>query len=598
MTDFQNPQQEPGTERRLLLAFALTFLIVVGSQFLMKKYGPPVPAAAPVTQSASQSSTQTPVPQNGSSQAGGVQSAAGSGTAGSSAPVITKQVITKQASAESETVVENDLYKIRFSNRGGLVKSWVLKKYDDEKGQPLELVNSSASEKYGFPLSLFTYDGNLQSRLNQALYVASGSGSLQAPADITFEFADQDLTVRKAFHFDHSYLVKVETSVRYKGADVQAYSAWPAGFGDETGVAIYGSGQLEYQSDDKIERVAAKKIIGGNTINGPLAWVGPTDRYFAAIFLPDDPQNSVLVTLRNPLEIPKDPSRPKATETVKVDVLGAAVGDRRGPTTQHLYVGPKSLEVLEKVPVPTLHGVTPDLTGLVNFGFFGIIAKPLFLWLKWTYFHVVANWGWAIALQTLIINLVLLPLRITQMKSALKMQKIQPQAKAIQEKYKKYSLRDPRKAEMNTEIAALYKREGVNPAGGCLPLLIQMPFLFAYYSMLGAALDLRHAPWLWIRDLSSPDPMYLLPACVVVTMFLVQRMTPQGAIDPQQQKMMNIFMPVMLGYVSLNLAAGLCLYWSIGNMISIVQQTVMNRTSLGQEMRAMAEKRARKALKK
>ena len=593
MTDFQNPQQEPGTERRLLLAFALTFLIVVGSQFLMKKYGPPVPAAAPVTQSAPQSSAQTPAPQNGLSQAGGAQSAAGSGTAGSSTPVI-----TKQASAESETVVENDLYKIRFSNRGGLVKSWVLKKYDDEKGQPLELVNSSASEKYGFPLSLFTYDENLQSRLNQALYVASGSGSLQAPADIVFEFADQDLTVRKAFHFDHSYLVKVETSVRYKGADMQAYSAWPAGFGDETGVAIYGSGQLEYQSDDKIERVAAKKIIGGNTIGSPLAWVGPTDRYFAAIFLPDDPQNSVLVTLRNPLEIPKDPSRPKATETVKVDVLGAAVGDRRGPTTQHLYVGPKSLEVLEKVPVPTLHGVTPDLTGLVNFGFFGIIAKPLFLWLKWTYFHVVANWGWAIALQTLIINLVLLPLRITQMKSALKMQKIQPQAKAIQEKYKKYSLRDPRKAEMNTEIAALYKREGVNPAGGCLPLLIQMPFLFAYYSMLGAALDLRHAPWLWIRDLSSPDPMYLLPACVVVTMFLVQRMTPQGAIDPQQQKMMNIFMPVMLGYVSLNLASGLCLYWSIGNMISIVQQTVMNRTSLGQEMRAMAEKRARKALKK
>ena len=459
------------------------------------------------------------------------------------------------------------------------------------------LVNAAASEKYGFPLSLFTYDGNLQSRLNQALYVTSGAGTLQAPADITFEFADQDLVVRKAFHFDHSYLVKVETSVRYKGVDTQAYSAWPSGFGDETGVAIYGLGQLEYQNDEKVERVAAKKIVGGDTINGPLVWVGPTDRYFAAIFLPDDPQHSALVTLRNPLDILKDPSHPKSTETVKVDVLGAAVGDRRGPTTQHLYVGPKSLEVLEKVPVPTLHGVTPDLTGLVNFGFFGIIAKPLFLWLKWTYYHIVANWGWAIALQTLIINLVLLPLRITQMKSALKMQKIQPQAKAIQEKYKKYSLRDPRKAEMNTEIAALYKREGVNPAGGCLPLLIQMPFLFAYYSMLGAALDLRHAPWLWIRDLSSPDPMYLLPVCVVVTMFLVQRMTPQGAIDPQQQKMMNIFMPIMLGYVSLNLAAGLCLYWSIGNMISIVQQTVMNKTSLGQEMRAMADKRARKAQK-
>ena len=588
MSDFQNPQQEPGTERRLLLAFAITFLIIVVSQFLMKKYGPKVPDAAPVSQTAG----QAPVSQSATPQAGGSQAATPvTGAATTSA------VSTKQASTESETVVENDLYKIRFSNRGGLVKSWVLKKFDDDKGQPQELVNFTASAKYGFPLSLFTYDGNLQSRLNQALYVTSVSGTLQAPADITFEFADQDLVVRKAFHFDHSYLVKVETSVRYKGVDTQAYPAWPSGFGDENNLTAYGASQIEYHTDEKIERLAAKKVTGANTINGPFAWVGPTDRYFAAIFLPDDPQNSALVTLHSPLDIPKDADNPRANETVKVGVLGAAVGDRRGPTSQHLYVGPKSLEILEKIPVPALHGVTPDLTGLVNFGFFEIIAKPLFQWLKWTYHHVVANWGWAIALQTLIINLVLLPLRITQMKSALKMQKIQPQAKAIQEKYKKYSLRDPRKAEMNTEIAALYKREGVNPAGGCLPLLIQMPFLFAYYSMLGAALDLRHAPWLWVRDLSSPDPLHLLPVCILISMFLVQRMTPQGAIDPQQQKMMNIFMPIMLAFVSWNLAAGLCLYWSIGNVISIVQQTVMNKTSLGQEMRAMADKRARKAQK-
>ena len=113
----------------------------------------------------------------------------------------------------------------------------------------------------------------------------------------------------------------------------------------------------------------------------------------------------------------------------------------------------------------------------MDFGWWGIIAKPLFVWLKWTYRHVVPNWGWAIVLQTLIISLALLPLRITQMKSMLKMQRVAPQIKAIQEKYKKYSLRDPRKAPMNEEISALYKKEGVNPAGGCLPMLIQMPFL-------------------------------------------------------------------------------------------------------------------------
>jgi YidC/Oxa1 family membrane protein insertase len=208
--------------------------------------------------------------------------------------------------------------------------------------------------------------------------------------------------------------------------------------------------------------------------------------------------------------------------------------------------------------------------------------------------HIVANWGWAILLQTLVINVALLPLRLTQMKSMLKMQRVAPQIKSIQEKYKKYSLRDPRKAEMNQEISALYKQEGVNPAGGCLPLLIQMPFLFAYYRMLNVAMDLRHAPWLWIHDLSAPDPWHILPVAIIVTMLVMQRMTPQAGMDPAQQKMMNIMMPGMLGLMSWNLPAGLGLYWSAGQLIGIVQQSVMNRTSLGREMREMMEKRARK----
>jgi len=151
---------------------------------------------------------------------------------------------------------------------------------------------------------------------------------------------------------------------------------------------------------------------------------------------------------------------------------------------------------------------------------------------------------------------------------------------------------------MQQEIAAIYKEHGVNPVGGCLPLIIQMPFLFAYYSMLRSALDLRHAHWLWIRDLAAPDPWHLLPIGIIVTMFLTQRMTPQAGMDPTQQKMMNFMMPVMLGIISWNLAAGLCLYWAEGNIIAIVQQAIMNRTALGREMREMMEKRARKNSKK
>jgi YidC/Oxa1 family membrane protein insertase len=178
------------------------------------------------------------------------------------------------------------------------------------------------------------------------------------------------------------------------------------------------------------------------------------------------------------------------------------------------------------------------------------------------------------------------------------MQKVQPQMNAIKEKYKKYSMRDPRKQEMNQEIAALMKKEGVNPAGGCLPMLIQLPFLYAYYAMLGVAIDLRHAHWLWVADLSSHDPYYILPIAIIVTMLFTQKMTPQAGMDPAQQKMMNIMMPLFMGFISFNLAAGLCLYWSESQLIGIVQQWVMNRTSLGKEMREIAEKRARKKDKK
>jgi YidC/Oxa1 family membrane protein insertase len=172
---------------------------------------------------------------------------------------------------------------------------------------------------------------------------------------------------------------------------------------------------------------------------------------------------------------------------------------------------------------------------------------------------------------------------------------VAPQIKSIQDKYKKYSLRDPRKAGMNEEISALYKKEGVNPAGGCLPMLIQFPFLIAYYRMLGTALDLRHAHWLWISDLSAKDPYLVLPILMVISMFAMQRITPQPAgMDPGQQKMMMWMMPLMMGFFFFNFASGLSLYYAESNLIQMAQQAIMNKTKLGREMREMLEKRARK----
>jgi YidC/Oxa1 family membrane protein insertase len=575
-------------EQRLLLVLALTFVVVVLFQPLLKKYLPQATTAPAQIQPPAPMQSQAPAP-------------AAPARAGQTVQTL---AVTKQASAETETIIENDLYRITFDNRGGQVKSWILKKYEDDRGQPLDLVNGAASGKYGYPLSLWTYDEALRNKLNSALYVPSSSGQITAPAEITFEYADQDVSVRKKFRFDHTYTVAVETSVLVGGANVSAFPTWPAGFGDEFTPAAYAASRIEYHNDQSsarsylffpklTERLAIKAISSGSTIRGPFQWGGVVNQYFAAVFVPDDPQNAALVTLRNAVEIPKDWQKPNLQDTTKAEVLGAAVGNLSGPTVERLFVGPKSLQIVESVPVNGSNA-TSDLRDLINFGFFGVIARPLFIWLRWTYAHVVPNWGWAIVIQTFIITLALLPLRISSMKSALKMQKLQPQMNAIKEKYKKYSMRDPRKQEMNQEIAALMKKEGASPVGGCLPMLIQMPFLVAYYSMLGSALDLRHAHWLWISDLSSHDPYYILPIGIVITMLFSTKMTPQTGMDPAQQKMMNFMMPMMMGIISFNLASGLCLYWSESTLITIVQQAVMNRTSLGREMREIALKRARK----
>jgi YidC/Oxa1 family membrane protein insertase len=586
LADFQNPQQEPGAERRLLLVFVLTFVVLIIFQPLLKKYGPQPPVAPQKQPQAAQPAASSAI----------------------SPPTVTAAAapaasVSKQAAAETETVVENDLYRITFTNRGAQVKSWILKKFDnDAENGPLDLVNPLTASKFGYPMSLWTYDENLHNRLNSVLYVPSNEGQVSAPAQIAFEYADQDLVVRKTFRFDHTYVLNVETSVVYKGANVFAAPAWSAGFGDQLTPAGFAPSRIEYHSDASTDRTALvfpnyivrlpiKNVSNGNTIKGPFEWAGTGDQYFTALFIPNDPLSAAMVTLRQSTEIPQ---KPGSNEIAKIDVLGAAVGDLRGPTAERIFVGPKEVSALDAVSVPTIHNDSPNLGGIVDYGWWGILARPLFLWLKWTYNHVIHNWGWAIVIQTLIITIALLPLRITQMKSMLKMQRVAPQIKSIQEKYKKYSLRDPRKAAMNEEVAAVYKKEGVNPAGGCLPLLIQFPFLIAYYRMLGVALDLRHAHWLWIHDLSARDPYFILPILMVISMFAMQRMTPQAGMDPQQQKMMNWMMPLFMGFIFFNLQAGLNLYYAETNLISMAQQAIMNRTKLGREMREMMEKRARK----
>src|SRR6202795_2823812 len=253
-------------ERRLLIVFALTFLVIMLFQPLLKKYGPQPPAkqeSAAEPRSAGQPAaavpTQKPTQPTQVSTANGAETPA-------SAPL--------QAASEPETLIENEVYRIVFTNRGGRIKSWVLKKYTDDKGGPLELVNTAAAEKYGYPLTLWSYSEELRNKLNSALYVANSSGAM-APAEITFAYDDGDVSVQKSYKFDRdSYVVGARTSVAVKGAQVTAFPMWPAGFGGDTTGAQYATGQIVYQYDNKVERLAIKKISGGGTLPGPFHWAG------------------------------------------------------------------------------------------------------------------------------------------------------------------------------------------------------------------------------------------------------------------------------------------------------------------------------------
>ncbi len=580
MAEIRNPQQEPGGEKKLLLIFALTFLMIVVGQTVFFKNRPQAPKPPDNQAQTTQSAAVAPAP----------AVAAPSGKAAAPA-------VAKQAQAETETVVENNVSRIVFTNRGGQVKSWVLKQYKDEKGQPLELVHQEAAKQFGYPLSLYTYDQALTNKLNSGLYVASATGNLTTPGELTFEFSDGDLVAKKTFRFSDSYVVGVETNVTRGGVNVAALPAWPSGFGDDTTPASYSLQAVAHESAGETDRLTGKKAVGGATLRGPFNWAGAQDQYFAALFMPDNPQAASLITLHNTLRIPEDQEKPDPNKTTPVDVIGAAVGDLNGPTVERVFVGPKALHILQSVHTNTAPGQMngPDLSRVVDFGkYLGFIAKPLFLWLRWTHDHIVANWGWSIILLTVIINLVLLPLRLSSMKSALKMQKIQPQMKALQEKYKKYKMNDPKRADMNTEMAALYKEHGVNPVGGCLPLVIQMPFLIAFYGMLAVAIELRQAHWYWLHDLSAPDKLYIIPVLILISTITMQRMTPQAGMDPMQAKMMTFMMPVFLGYISLRYASGLGLYWIVGNVIGFIQQMIMNRTELGREIAAVRLKQANK----
>ncbi len=238
----------------------------------------------------------------------------------------------------------------------------------------------------------------------------------------------------------------------------------------------------------------------------------------------------------------------------------------------------------------------PSLQPLIQFGWMTILATPLYWVLRFLNEHGVPNWGWDIIIVTIVFNLLMLPTRLMMMKSSLKMMRIQPKVDALKKRYAHLKVSDPKRAEMNTEMMALYKQENVNMYGGCLPLLIQMPLFFAYYRVLANVIELRQAHWFWLSDLSMADPLHVLPILIIASMFAVQFITPSPGMDPNQRRMMAIMMPVIFGFSMWHFASGLALYWGTGNLINLGIQMSINRSKMGQEMHEIAAKRAAKKL--
>jgi YidC/Oxa1 family membrane protein insertase len=554
---------------RMLVAFALTGLVIIGTPYFYKAVGIKLPEKP--EQQAAESKAQPP--------------AAAIHPATAAAPPINKPApapppSTASVSADSQVdiPVDTDVFHIVFSNQGAVVKNWTLKQFPDHSGKPLDVVNTGDIQKTGYPFQYEFRSANPPA-LNQKLFKIDRSPD---GLSVSFEYAGDGVTARKSFSFKRdSYMVAVTSSLSSASGPLPHLLAWHGGFGDmavpspasQQGAVFYDL------AADKVTRSKAKDAKNGPVNkDGTFGWVGLEDHYFASVFLPAG--NGTLQTT-----IYDNQVKPAANGSEDA-FIGLALGGE-GENRWDMYLGPKDVE--------TLRRVNPKLESIVDFGFFHFIAKPLFFSLKWMYDNWARSWGWCIILATVIINMLLFPLKIANLKSMRKMQALQPEIAKINEKYKNLPLRDPKQADKNAEMMALYSKAGTNPMSGCIPMLVQMPFLWAFYTVLSVSIALRGASWLWVNDLSQPEqiPIRILPILLVITGFVMQKMTPMTTVDPSQQKTMML-MPLMMGFIFYQASSGLVLYWLTGNLVGIAQQWLLNRAMPKPDTPAPATKDVKK----
>jgi len=538
-------------EKRLIVAIVLSFLVLVGYQLLFNK---PKPASQPAAAAAVEAPVEAEV--KPAEPAGAVPAVQPPAETKPAAEAVT-------AGAEKTLHVETSLYDATWTNRGAVLTSWKLHKHKarlpkskDEPIEELEMVNRLSAEVGRFPFSVQAEDKAVSDVLNAALFEVAETGlSLRdgEAGELRFVFSDgQGLQAEKTYKFTGgNYEVGLNIRVWKNGQDVPFMLLWGPGIGNPTPEELkqsYGSSKgLAALSGGKVFRLDERKYRPEASSLNFVDWAAYEENYFAALFfLP--PQKGTAALVREM----KD----------QTPLFFVAVS-----RPDSAFIGPKEFD--------RLRALGRDAKKLISFGFFGAIAEILLVAMK--FFHrFIPNWGVSIIILTIIIKILFFPLTYSSSKSMAKMAELQPKVKALRAKYKKSKTDIAQRRQMNEEMMKLYKEHGVNPAGGCLPLLIQLPVFWGVFRMLVVAVEFRHSPFVfWIKDLSVKDPLYITPILMGVTQYISQKITPSSA-DPTQARMM-LLMPVIMTVFFMTFQSGLILYWLTTNVLQIGQQAFMNR---------------------
>ncbi len=556
-------------DKRVVIFLVLSLAIILGFDLFLKQMGwlpEPPPAqdgAVPSPSSVDQKPTPAPVIGKDSGSTGlnvPIQSGHKSNALSSDIP---------PATSEQTVTIETDLVRVGLSNRGGVIRSWELKRYHTAPPvkKPVQLVYQEG--KFRSPLSITVANADIDKTIREGLYNIEKDFTILDAAHpvghVTMRFHDSvtNLGVEKRLTFHHDSYV-VDISVALDGVT----EPYDVGLGTNFGIVEWGGGFIGVigsasRVDDKIEKETPEKELERK---GTVQWVALHDKYFLSVLMP---KQSTAALAKN-----------EGEKIVSAGVRMAASGVASSVALQ-LYAGPKEHD--------TLRSLNVGLEEMIDFGFFIFgswtvvksVAKPIFFVLRFIHDYAY-NYGVTIILLTVAIKLLFAPLQYKSYKSMKMMRLIQPKIAAVQEKYK--GDRD----RLNKELMKLYKDQKVNPLGGFLPMILQMPVFVALFNVLYTTIDLRQAPFmLWVTDLSVQDPYYVLPVIMGATMFIQQKITPT-TMDPTQAKIMLV-LPVGMTFLFVNFPAGLVLYWVTNNTLTISQQLITDRFMFRNQVLVSAE---------